>query len=67
MAEGLGSIPGWGTNIPQAEWCGKKKKNAAIKNILIICYSLRTLIRVGGISKKLQAAVTSLKREHIFT
>ena len=25
MAEGLGSIPGWGTNIPQAEWCGKKK------------------------------------------
>ena len=22
----LGSIPGWGANIPQATWCGKKKK-----------------------------------------
>ena len=65
MAEGLGSIPGWGTNIHKLNGVGKK--NAAIKNILIICYSLRTPIRVGGISKKLQAAVTSLKREHIFT
>ena len=24
-AEGLGSIPGWGTKIPQAMWCGQKK------------------------------------------
>ena len=23
---GLGSIPGWGTKITQASWCGKKKK-----------------------------------------
>ena len=23
-AEGLGSIPDWGTNIPQALWCGQK-------------------------------------------
>ena len=22
----LGLIPGWGANIPQATWCGKKKK-----------------------------------------
>ena len=25
-AKGLGSIPGWGTKIPQAVWCGQKKK-----------------------------------------
>ena len=24
--EGLGSIPGWGTKIPQAMWHGRKKK-----------------------------------------
>ena len=23
---GLCSIPGWGTKIPQATWCGQKKK-----------------------------------------
>lgn len=61
MAEGLGSIPGCGPSH-RAEWCGKKKMLPS-RNILI--YSLRTLIRVGGISKKLQAAVTSLK-ENIF-
>ena len=31
LPEGLGSIPGWGTKIPQATWRGtakkKKKKN----------------------------------------
>ena len=27
-AEGLGSIPGQGTKIPQATWLGKKKKKA---------------------------------------
>ena len=26
-AKGLGSVPGWGTKIPQATKCGKKKKN----------------------------------------
>ena len=26
-AEGAGSIPGWGTKIPQAAHCGKKKDN----------------------------------------
>ena len=25
-AEGSGSIPGWGSKIPQAVWCSKKKK-----------------------------------------
>ena len=25
-AEGLGSIPGWGTKIPQAMWCRQKEK-----------------------------------------
>ena len=24
--EGLGSIPGWGTKIPQAMWCSQKEK-----------------------------------------
>ena len=26
IAEDLGSIPGWGTEIAQALWCGKKIK-----------------------------------------
>ena len=26
IAEGMGSISGQGTNIPQVAWCGKKKK-----------------------------------------
>ena len=26
-AEGAGSIPGWGTKIPQASRCGQKEKN----------------------------------------
>ena len=31
-AKGLGSIPGWGTKIPQATWCGQKgKKRKALK------------------------------------
>ena len=25
-AKGRGLIPGWGTKIPQAAWCGQKKK-----------------------------------------
>ena len=25
-AEGLGSIPGQGTKIPQVTWCGQKRK-----------------------------------------
>ena len=34
--EGLGSIPGRGTKIPQAAWCGQKKQNKAPnwKNVL---------------------------------
>ena len=27
VAEGLGSIPSWGTKIPQATWCGQKIKS----------------------------------------
>ena len=30
-AEGPGSIPGQGTKIPQAAWCGKKKKKKAVE------------------------------------
>ena len=33
-AEGLGSIPGQGTKIPQATWFGKKKRKKA--KLLII-------------------------------
>ena len=25
-AGGTGSIPGWGTKVPHAVWCGQKKK-----------------------------------------
>ena len=25
-AEGTGSVPGWGTKIPQAVWCSQKKE-----------------------------------------
>ena len=28
-AEGVGSIPGWGTKILHAVWCGRKKKVCA--------------------------------------
>ena len=26
-AEGMGSIPGWGTKIPEAVWCSRKKNS----------------------------------------
>ena len=29
-AEDLGSIPGWGTKIPQAVQCGQKKKKVSL-------------------------------------
>ena len=31
-AEGLGSIPGWGTEIPQAVWRGLKRKTGVLFN-----------------------------------
>ena len=31
-AEGAGSVPGWGTNIPQAEWHSQKKKKKKIQS-----------------------------------
>ena len=33
-AEGVGLIPGWGTKIPQAAWCGQRKKK---KKKIYIC------------------------------
>ena len=30
---GPGLIPGWGTKIPQAEWCGQKKKKKIVQII----------------------------------
>ena len=30
-AQGIGSIPGWGTKIPHAVLCGQKKKKKRIK------------------------------------
>ena len=30
-AGNVGSIPGWGTKIPHATWCGKKKKKKTLK------------------------------------
>ena len=35
---GLGSIPGWGTKITQASWCGKKKKKNKSKGAEISTY-----------------------------
>ena len=32
--EGLGSIPGWGTKIPQAMWHGRKKKKKKDINLI---------------------------------
>ena len=32
-AENSGSIPSRGTKIPQASWCGKKKKKKRVKNM----------------------------------
>ena len=32
-AEGPGSIPGWGTKIPQAVWCRQKKKKIGLFKI----------------------------------
>ena len=34
-SSGLGSIPGWGTEIPQATWCGQKKKEWIIRCSII--------------------------------
>ena len=34
-AEGLGSVPGWGTEIPQAMWHGQRR-NSRQKNTQII-------------------------------
>ena len=33
-AEGLGPIPGRGTKIPQAAWCGKKKRNPKLEKCM---------------------------------
>ena len=38
-AEGPGSIPGRGTKIPQAAWCGKKQKANNNNKIKIKCYT----------------------------
>ena len=37
-AEDLGSIPGWGTKIPQAVQNGQKKKNK--QAMIIVLYSI---------------------------
>ena len=34
----LGLIPGWGANIPQATWCGKKKKKSMQHMFVLILY-----------------------------
>ena len=42
-AGGPGSIPGWGTKIPQAVWCDQKRKRNKQKNPLD-CDHMITLI-----------------------
>ena len=34
IAGGTSSIPGWGTKIPHAAWCGQKKKKQTISDFL---------------------------------
>ena len=36
IAKGLGSIPGWGTKIPQAIWYRKKKNPRSFKSFFSI-------------------------------
>ena len=33
IAKGWGSIPGWGTKIPQRRWHGQKKKKVGLKSL----------------------------------
>ena len=53
---GLGSIPGWGTKIPQAEWCGQEKKKKKI------CSSV-TLTTLQMLNGHMWLVVTVLDRE----
>ena len=45
------SIPGWGANIPQAEWRGQKKKKLKTKRKKMLgensCGSLHAFSRIG--------------------
>ena len=43
-AEGLGSIPGQGTKIPQATWFGKKKKKKKKKERKLMVLFERQII-----------------------
>ena len=39
---GPGSVPGWGTEISWAKWCGKKKKKKSLLlKIILLLYVLK--------------------------
>ena len=57
-AGGMGSIPGWGTKIPHAAWCGKKKKKKKKKN------HWRRGRNGGSISKLCQRSIPLSKSTH---
>ena len=38
IAGGTSSIPGWGTKIPHAAWCGQKNKNKNKNKLSVIFY-----------------------------
>ena len=39
-ARGQGLIPGWGTKIPLAAWCGQNKQTNKNKTNILYCFSL---------------------------
>ena len=43
---GPGSIPGWGTKMRQAEWCGKKKKIVQIISFTFLIYDLSDIFYI---------------------
>ena len=51
-AVGLSSVPGWGTKIPQAVWCSKKKKKFIfVKNKTMYVYFSYTEQRLKTTNK----------------
>ena len=41
---GLGSIPGWGSNILKVSWCGQKKKKRVVDNRSLVLWSKVTYL-----------------------
>ena len=65
--EGLGSVPGQGTKIPQATWHGQKKKKTTLqmpKTQLTVFYNLIHIPQVAG-GRNLPVAVEKVSKASI--